>query len=210
MEDAVVVELGHRDLGLEVALVDPAGREAAADDDVTRRERGGRVAAPVAAARDDILGDGLVRGELLGAATDRRVLRLAGRAGLLGRPLEAGPRRAGRDRPIEVEDRFEQGRLDQDEGGRIGRGLGRLGDHERDRLAGPQDLAPGERLVETVRAFGDDRQVGGGQDRDDAGDRERRRGIDPLDQRMGREGEHRSGVEERREPRYRPRNGPGR
>ena len=57
-------------------------------------------------------------------------------------------RAPGVDRPIEVEDRFEKGRLDQDEGGRIGRGLGRLGDHERDRLAGPQDLAPGERLVE--------------------------------------------------------------
>ena len=124
------------------------------------------------------------------------MLRFAGRAGLLGGPLEAGPRRAGHDRPIEVEDRFEKGRLDQDEGGRIGRGLGRLGDDERDRLAGPQDLAPGERLVEPVRAFGDDRQVGGGQDRDDAGDRERRRGIDPLDQRMGREGEDRSRVEE--------------
>ena len=138
------------------------------------------------------------------------MLRLAGRTGLLGGPLEAGPCCAGLDRPIEVEDRFEQGRLDEDEGGRVGGGLGRLGDDERDRLAGPQDLAPGERLVETVRAFGDDRQVGGGQDRDDAGDRERLRGIDPLDQRMGREGEHRSGVEEAAQPRYRLRNGPGR
>ena len=124
VEDAVVVELSHRDLGLEVALVDPAGREPPADDDVTPREARGRVATPVAAARDDILGDRLIRDELLGAATDRRVLRLAGRTGLLGGPLDAGPCCTGLDRPIEVEDGFEEGRLDEDEGGRIGGGLG--------------------------------------------------------------------------------------
>ena len=86
--------------------------------------------------------------------------------------------------------------LDLDERRCVGGGLGCLGDDERDRLAGPQDLAPGERLVEAVGALGDDRQVGGGQDRHDARDRERLRRVDPLDPGVRRQRQDRPGVEQ--------------
>ena len=50
--------------------------------------------------------------------------------------------------------------------------------------------------MQPAGALRDDRQVRGGQDRDDAWDRERRRGIDALDQRMRREGEDGPRVEQ--------------
>ena len=113
VQDAVLVELGHRDLRLEVALVDPARREPALDDDIAARQgRGRRRRAGTRSAPTTLSETGLVRGELLGAATDRGVLRFAGRAGLLDRPLEARPGGTGDDRAVEVEDRLERGRLD--------------------------------------------------------------------------------------------------
>ena len=78
----------------------------------------------------------------------------------------------------------------------VGRGLGGLGDDERDRLAGPQDLLAGERLVLALVAFGAIGQVAAGEDRDDAGHRKRFRLVDRHDPGMGRHGQNGSPVEE--------------
>ena len=73
MEDPVVVDLGHRDLGFEIALVDPARLEAALDDDIAAGQRGRHVAASVSGSRDDFLETGS-SGENLGAAPDGGML----------------------------------------------------------------------------------------------------------------------------------------
>ena len=62
------------------------------------------------------------------------------------------------------------------------------GDHERDRLAGVDDLVAGERLEAPLRTGTDERKVARRQDRDDARDLERGRAIDPTDAGMGMHG----------------------
>ena len=86
--------------------------------------------------------------------------------------------------------------VDDDQGGCVRRRFRCLGDHERDGLTRPQDLGPGQRLVETVAALRRDRQVCGGQYGHDAGHRQRLVRLDPLDPRVGGKGEHRPAVEE--------------
>ena len=78
----------------------------------------------------------------------------------------------------------------------VRRGLGGLGDDQRDRLPGPQDLLPGEGLVLALVAFGRHRQVGAGEDRDDAGHRKRLGLVDRHDPGMGGHGQHRAPVKE--------------
>ena len=123
VEDPVAVQLGHRDLRLEVALVDPARRESAFNDDVAGSEGRVDVAPPVAAAGHDVFGDRLVRCELLGPAADRRVLRSLAGGGLLHDTVEPCPWRTRRERPLEVDHGYERGRLDQHERGGVGGGL---------------------------------------------------------------------------------------
>ena len=200
VQRAVLVELGHRHLRLEVALVDPARREPTLDHDVARGERRRDVAAPEPGALDHVVRDRLVRRELLGSAADRRVLRFGRRSGVHVGPVEAGPRRARLDGTVEIGDRLERGRLDRDEQRGVGGGLGRLGDDERDRLAGPQDLVPGQRLVDSLRAVGHDRQVGRYEHGHHAGRRQRRVAVDPLDPGMGGHGQDRARVEQAARP----------
>ena len=108
VQRSVLVELGHRHLRFEVALVDPARREPTLDHDVARGERGRDVATPEPGALDHVVGDRLVRRELLGSAADRRVLRFGRRSGVHVGPVEAGPRRARLDGTVEIGDRLER------------------------------------------------------------------------------------------------------
>ena len=200
VQRAVLVELGHRHLRLEIALVDPARREPTLDDDVARRERGRDVAPPEPGALDDVVGDRLVRGELLGPTADRGVLQFGrGPAVHIG-SVEARPRCARRDGAVEIGDRFEGRRLDRHEQRGIGGGLGCLRDHQRDRLTGPQDLVPGQRLVEPLRAVGHDREVRRDEHGHHAGRRQRRLAIDPLDPGVGGHREDRARVEQAAAP----------
>ncbi len=165
VEHAVAVQLGRRDLGLDIALVDPARREPALDDDVAGGQGSVHVTASEPRLRGDIRRHRLVGGERLGPATDGGMLRFGGRLGAIELPVDPGQRGTRRDRPIEVDHGVQWCGLDEHERRRVCRGLGRRRDDERDRLAGPQDLGPGERFVQAVAALGRDRQVGGGQDR---------------------------------------------
>ena len=86
-------------------------------------------------------------------------------------------RRAGGQRGLDVEHGGERLGVDDDQRGAVlGRGLG-LGDHERDRLAGPHDLLAREWLGGAAGAAGQ-RQVGGGEHGDDARDLERGAAVD--------------------------------
>ena len=168
VQDAVAIELGHRDLRLDVALVDPARREATLDDDIAGRKGRVDIAAAVPVPSRDIGRHVLVGLEGLGAAADRGVLRFGGAPGAVDLPVDPGQRSAGRERLFDVDDGRERARFDVDELGAVGGRLGRLGDDQRDRLAGPHDLVPGERLEDPIAALGGDRQVGGDEDGDDA------------------------------------------
>ena len=78
------------------------------------------------------------------------------------------PRRARPGGGLEVHHRLERLELHVDERGAVlGLGLG-LGDDHRHRLAGVDHLVACERLIEPALARGDDRQVAGGEHRDDA------------------------------------------
>ncbi len=83
-----------------------------------------------------------------------------------------------------------------DKSRRIGSGRRGLRDHEGHGLAGPQDLPPGQWLVEAAGALPHDRQVCRDQDRDDARDGQRLSRVDPFDERMGRQGEDRTTVKQ--------------
>ena len=105
----------------------------------------------------------------------------------------ARERRAGLHRGLDVDDRGERLVLDDDRLGAVLRGGLRLRDHERDWLPGEDDLLARERLRRAVGAGRRDRKVGGGQDRDDAGDLEGAGAVDVDDAgvRLGREHEAR-------------------
>ena len=68
------------------------------------------------------------------------------------------------------------------------------------RLAGPQDLVPGQRLVDPVRAVGHDRQVRRDEHGHHAGHRQRRVAVDPLDPGVGGHGQDRPRVEQAARP----------
>jgi hypothetical protein len=105
VEGPVGIQPGHRGLWLDVALVDPVGDEPPVDDRVARGQRGIHVAAPVAAPLDHVVRQRLVRGELLGPATDGGMLRLGRRLEVDRLAIEAGAIGTGLDRPVEVDHR---------------------------------------------------------------------------------------------------------
>ena len=181
VERAVGVKLGHGHLRLDVALVHPVRGEAAIHHHIARCERRIDITAPIPGALGDVLGQRFVGRELFGPATDGGVLRFLRRSQRHDLALEPRPVGVGNDSPVEVHDRRQRRSLDLHEMDGIGRGPGGLGDDEGDRLPGPQDLVASERLVEAVLALGHDRQIGGGQDRDDAGTRQRGGFVDRDD-----------------------------
>ena len=198
VEDAVLVERRRRDLRLEVALVDPARGEASLDDDVAARQGRRDVAAPKAVACRDVVRAGLVGRELLGPAADRGMLRLgAGRSRLPRRAARVGPagrpvrtRARGRPPPPAASSRPTTSGAASAAASRVSATTSATGwPAHRISFRANGSWTP-------VVALADDRQVGGGQDGHDAGDRERRRDIDPLDPGVGRHGEHGPGVEQ--------------
>jgi hypothetical protein len=161
---------GRRDLGLDVALVDPRRPEGGRDDGVAGVECRRRVAAVAAHGVEDVSGELLLLLVVL-AAVGLRVNRLEVPAGLrlVG---DARERRARLHRPFDVDDGVERLVVDHDElGAVLGRGLA-LGDDDRDRLAREHDLRARERLGGAVVARRLDREVVRGQDGHDSLDRE--------------------------------------
>ena len=175
-ELAVRLDPGQRRLRLEVRLVDPARPEPAGDDDVGALEAGRGVAAVdaaggrrrwasrVAAARPRFsrLGAGG-----LALVTRRRAGVRAGGAVVPRLRGHAHRRRAGGERRLDVEHRRQRIGVDDDQRGAVLGGRLGLGDHERDRLAGPDDLLARQRLRGAAGAAGQ-RQVGGREHGDDA------------------------------------------
>ncbi len=123
---------------------------------------------------------------------------VAGFVGFVGRCLGEG--RVGVGGGLEIEHGRERLQFDLDSLRTVlGAGLG-LGDDDRDRLAGVQDLGLGQWLVGPAGAGGLDREVLSGQDGRDAGGCFRRLGADRRDQRVRLVGEDEPRMEQ-------PRNG---
>ena len=97
----------------------------------------------------------------------------AGHAGVLRLRLEASTRRSRLHRRLELDGGRQRLGIDHDERGPVLGGGLRLGNHERDGLAGEEDLLSDERLAGSRPGGLDQRQVGRGEHRDDAGDGER-------------------------------------
>ena len=208
MDDELAVRLDPRQrrLRLEIRLVDPAGAEPAGHDHVGALEPGGGVAAP------DPLAHGHVRrvsvSRRLGRVLGRRragglALVTGGRAGVRARGAlvvarrgrDAHERRVGGQRGLQIEYGRERVGVDDDERGAVlGRGLG-FGDHERNRLAGPHDLLARERL-RGAAGTADERQIRGGEHRDDARQIQRRAAVDARDPGVRLGGQHRPRVQQ--------------
>ena len=110
VQDAVAIELGHGDLRLDVALVDPARGEPALDDDIAGRKRRVDIAASEPVPPDDIGRHGLVRLNSSEPPPTAACCDSAGASGLVDLPVDPGQRRAGGHRPFEVDDGRERAR----------------------------------------------------------------------------------------------------
>jgi hypothetical protein len=197
-ERPVGLEPGGRDLGLDVRLVDPRRPERARGDGVARVEKCRGIADVASDGVENVVGELLLLFVVL-AAVDSGVDRLevAARLLLVG---DAGQRRAGLHRLLHVDDRLERLVLDHD---RLHAVLGRrlaVGDDDRNRLACEDDLVSRERLRGAVVAGRLDREVGGGEDRDDAGHGERGILLDAANQSMRLRREHEPSVQETVDP----------
>ena len=174
LDDEGAVRLGPRGRGLalEVGLMDPLGVEAALDDGVALRQRGLGILVAVPRSGDHVLGELLVVVRLVLARPAGGSVG-AGHPGVLRLRLEASAGRSRLHRRLELDGGRQRLGIDHDERGPVlGRGL-RLGDHERHGLAGEEDLLSDERLAGSRPGGLDQRQVGRGEHRDDAGDGER-------------------------------------
>ncbi len=182
------------DLRLDVCLMDPRRSERSRDDDVARLEGGAEVARASVDAIEDVAGELLLVGVLL-AVVDSRVDRLE-IAAVLRFLDQAGERRTFLHRALDVDSRRERLVLDDDELRAVLRSCVGLGDDDRDRLAGEDDLLTGERLGRAVGSRRREREIGREQDGDDAGNGECSFSVDREDAgvRLGRE--DRTSVEE--------------
>ena len=103
--------------------------------------------------------------------------------------MEPGARGAGQDRALHVGHGLDVLEFDVDQLDRVGGERLGLGDRDRDRLPGVHDLLACERILGPAGAFGDDRQIVGGEHGDDAGQLPGGARVDRLDQRVGVVGE---------------------
>ena len=145
------LEPRRRDLRLEVGLVDPGRAERPRDDGVARVERGCSVPELPVHGVEDVPGELLLVAVLL-ALRRRRRGSTRGRRRPRPRRLTRASGASGQHGASSVDDRRERLVLDDDRlgavlGGRLG-----LGDDQRDRLAGEDDLLARERLRRPVRA----------------------------------------------------------
>ena len=143
---------------------------------------------------EDVAGELLLVGILL-AVVDPRVDRLE-IAAVLRFLDQAGERRTFLHRALDVDSGRERLVLDDDELRAVLRSCVGLGDDDRDRLAGEDDLLTGERLGRAVGSRRREREIGREQDGDDAGNGECSFSVDREDAgvRLGRE--DRTSVEE--------------
>jgi hypothetical protein len=116
-------------------------------------------------------------------------------AGALAR-LHPRRRRAGRHRRLDVELGGQRPDLDDHRVDAVGGGGLALGDHERHRLAGEDDLFTRQRLAHAPSDAVDDRQVGRGEYRNHPGHGQRRLAVDALDPPVRLGGEHEPGMEQ--------------
>ena len=191
-EAAVRLEPGGRDLRLDVGLVDPGRPEGSRDDGVARLERGRGVPGAPVDGVEDVRRRAAPRSSASSprstpAWIDSRsppvssssAMRASGAPGVIACSTST----TAVERLVVHDDR-----LDAVLGCRLA-----LRDDDRDRLAREDDLLARERLRGAVVARRRDREVGGGQHRDDAGHRERGVLLDAADARvrLGREDEPR-------------------
>ena len=118
------------------------------------------------------------------------------------RPLVGGgldhprPWRAGPGRGLQVHHRLERVQLHVDEACSVLRLRLGLGDHQRHRLPGVDDLFAREWLVQPSLPARNDRQVGSGEHGDDPGERLGLLGVDGGDHRVGLVGQDQASVEQ--------------
>ena len=165
----------------------PRRVEAAADDGCAGGERGVDVAIYEPGRPEHVLGQLLFVADAGGGDRGVGVAEVPVVA-LVG-DVEPRARGAGQDGSLDVGHglyvlEFDVDQLDRVGGERLG-----LGDRDRDRLPGVHDLLAGERIFRPARAFGDDRQIVGGEHGDDAGQLPGGGRVDRLDQRVGVVGE---------------------
>ena len=167
----------HRGMRLEVALMHHRRVVAALHHHVGGGQRRLRVAAPqpVDAAQ----------------VAERRGLPLAGHRGAVGRglvivaghPVRPHPRRARRQRLVNGRGRGQRFTGQGHRGRGVGRGLLRLGDHQRDRLA-DEDHAVARQQQAGAADRGQRRQIGGREHPHHAGQGRRGRGVDAGEARV--------------------------
>ena len=143
---------------------------------------------------EHVLGQVLVLAEAAGGDGCVGVAHVGALTG--GRRLDPRAGRARSGGRLELDDGLERIELDLDELGAVLRDRLVLGDHDRQRLAGVDDLLARERLIQPSRAGGFERQIGGGQDGDDAGQCARRVGRDRRDHRVRLVRQHQAGVQQ--------------
>ena len=115
------------------------------------------------------------------------------------RAFDAGAGGAGPRGRLQIEHRLERLELDLDQlGAVLGERLA-LGDHDRDRLAGVDDLLARQRLVRAARARSHDREIRCGQHRDDARQRQGGVGANARDHRVRLVRQHEPGVQQPRD-----------
>ena len=183
-------------MGLDVGLVDPVRPEVALDRHVGGGQCGRGVARHVALPVEDVGREILVI-ELGAGATDRRVGGLGGpsrRVVVRDQWHETSERAVGMHGRGQIHDSRQPLELDHHKLCAIRSGRFRFGHHERHRLPGEQRLTPGQRLEHPHVVGGDDRQIGGRQNRHDTRDRQGCRRIDPEDPGVGIEARYNPGV----------------
>ena len=119
---------------------------------------------------------------------------------LRGVDRRAHARRCGPDAGggLEIEHRLDRLELDDHPLQAIGgMGLG-IGHHDRQRLAGVEDLFAGQRLKRAAAPLARHGEVVGGEHRDHSGRLQRGRCVDRSDRRVRLVGEHQAGVQQPR------------
>ena len=168
--------------------------EAAADDGCAGGERGVDVAIYQAGRAEHVLGQLLFVADAAGG--DRRVSVAEVAVVDLGGDTEPGARGARQDGALDVGHGLDVLEFDVDQLDRVGGERLGLGDRDRDRLPGVQDLLAGERILRPAGPCGDDREIVGDEDGDDAGQLTGGGRVDRLDQRVGFVGEQQPRVQE--------------